>query len=239
MIIVSLFLPWWTFIFISTVGSAFASLWLFGGFSVGSIAGYGVTFAGLTSEFLVAAVPVILGGALGIVSTRDRRFSLAGGALGLIGALIFLVRLDSILGGAYPGNIFFGVQSAAGASLFWFLSFGFWMAIASSIIMLVAKPTVPGVKAPPVEPAAAPPAEGAPPGILAAKVQYCPNCGAPLEPGARFCIRCGKSVGKGRIRKKRKMVKKKRVRKKRVKKKRAVKRKRIKKKRRRKAKTRR
>lgn len=243
MIIVSLFLPWWTLFFISTAGFAFMGFWLFGGFLSGNVPGLGAQ-GGLTSEFAVAAVLVILSGALGIMSTRDRRFSLAGGALGLLGALAYLVKLKDVptLGG---GSVFFGAESAAGASAFWFLSFGFWIAIASSIIMLFAKPAIRGAPVrelgPPAELAAAPPAEGAPPEALAAEVQYCPNCGAPLEPGAKFCIRCGKSMGRKRIKKKRagkkrikkrRKIKRKRVGKKRVKKKR-VGRKRVKKKRKR------
>ena len=226
MMIVSIFLPWWTLFFISGAGFAFMGFWLFGGLVSGSAPGL-ATQGGLTSEFAVAAVLVILSGALGIMSTRDRRFSLAGGALGLIGALVFLLKLSDFSGGLVTGSVFFGAQSAAGDSAFWFLSFGFWLAIASSIIMLLAKPTIPEVRAPPAVPAAAPPpAERAPPEVPAAKVQYCSNCGAPLEPGAKFCTSCGTSIGK----RKRKKVKKKRVVRKRIKKRRAAKRKRPKRK---------
>jgi len=223
MIIVSLFLPWWTFFLISGAGSAFAGVWLFGGW----IYGGGLSIGGFTSELAVAAALVIVSGALGIISTRDRKFSLVGGALGLLGALVFLLKLSDVSGGLAIGSVFFGAQSAAGDSAFWFLSFGFWLAIASSIIMLLAKPTIPEVRAPPAVPAAAPPpAERAPPEVPAAKVQYCSNCGAPLEPGAKFCTSCGTSIGK----RKRKKVKKKRVVRKRIKKRRAAKRKRPKRK---------
>jgi len=206
MMIVSIFLPWWTF-FASFGGFAFAGIWLFGALVSGSALGYGITQGAFVSDFWVAAIFVILSGALGIVSTRDRKFSLAGGALGLTGALVFLITLGDLSGGM-PGSIFFGAESGFGVSAFWFLSIGFWLAIISSIIMLVASPTireqpVREISKPSEEPAPVPAAEIAPTGTPAMGIQYCSNCGAQLEPGAKFCSECGRSVGKKRIKRKR------------------------------------
>ena len=134
--IVSIFLPWWT-LFISTSGYAFAGIWLFAALAQGNILGFGITQGALVSEFFVAIVLVILSGVLGIASTSNRKFSLAGGALGLFGALVFLVTLRNVSGGM-PGSVFFGAESALGNPAFWFLSIGFWLAIISSLIMLMA-----------------------------------------------------------------------------------------------------
>jgi uncharacterized membrane protein len=66
--------------------------------------------------------------------------SQAGGALGLVGAFIFLARLGSVPTGL-TGNLFFGGMSILGLKELWFLSIGFWLAIVGSIIMLIASPT--------------------------------------------------------------------------------------------------
>jgi predicted nucleic acid-binding Zn ribbon protein len=215
--IASIFLPWWNFVLTSTVGSAFAGVWLLGTLASGSALGYGITQGALASDFWVAAIFVILSGALGILSTRNRKFSFAGGALGLFGALVFLLRLGNF-SGYMPGNILFGTVSGVGTSAFWFLSIGFWLAIISSIIMLMASPTireqpVREISKPPEEPAPVPAAEIAPTVTPAMGIQHCSNCGARLESGTKFCSECGMSVGKKRI--KRKRVSKKRIKRKR------------------------
>jgi hypothetical protein len=215
--IVSIFLPWWT-MFISALGGfAFGGIWLFGAVASGSALGIGIAQGAFISDFLVAAFLVILSGVLGIVSTRDRKFSLAGGALGLLGALVFLIRLGSFPNGM-TGSVFFGAESVSGISAFWFLSIGFWLAIIGSIIMLMASPTirtqpVREISKTPEEPAPVPAAEIAPTVTPAMGIQYCSNCGARLEPKTKFCSECGTSVGEKRI--KRKRVSKKRIKRKR------------------------
>jgi predicted nucleic acid-binding Zn ribbon protein len=205
--IVSIFLPWWT-MYVSGFGvSAFASIWLFGTLVSGSALGYGITQGALVSDFWVAAIFVILSGALGIVSTRDRKFSLAGGALGLFGALVFLITLGNLSTGV-PRSIFFGVENGFGMSAFWFLSIGFWLAIIGSIIMLVASPTtheqpIREMSKPFEEPALVHKAEIARTEKPRMEVRYCSNCGAQLEPEAKFCSECGSVIGKDSAKRKR------------------------------------
>jgi hypothetical protein len=139
-ILVSIFLPWWNMFFSGLGMSAFAGIWLFGTMASGSGLGVGITQGAFVSEFVASIIFLILSGAFGIASTTDRKFSLAGGALGLFGALVFLIRVGDISTGT-AGSVFFGSESALGISAFWFLSIGFWLAIIGSIIMLVASPT--------------------------------------------------------------------------------------------------
>jgi ribosomal protein L40E len=201
--LVSIFLPWWTG-FVSGFGaSTFAGIWLFGTVASGSSLGVGITQGAFTSEFVVAIIFVVLSGALGIASSTDRKFSLAGGALGLFGALVFLLRLGDISTGM-PGSVFFGAESVLGISSIWFLSIGFWLAIASSIIMLLASPTIheePVIEKskPSEEPAPLPAALIPPPETLGMDINYCSNCGTRLEPGAKFCRECGMSTSKDMI----------------------------------------
>jgi len=214
--LVSIFLPWWNMFFSGLGMSAFASIWLFGTMASGSGLGVGITQGAFVSEFVVSIIFVILSGAFGIASTTDRKFSLAGGALGLFGALLFLVRLGDISTGT-SGSVFFGAESVLGVSAFWFLSIGFWLAIISSILMLVASLTVheepvSEMSRVPEEVSPAPEAEMAPPETSTMEINYCSNCGTRLEPGTKFCSECGKSVSKNVIKKR---TGKKRVRRKR------------------------
>jgi len=140
--LVSIFLPWWTGFVSGFGGPSFAGIWLFGTVASGNALGIGITQGAFISEFVIAIIFVILSGALGIASATNRKFSLAGGASGLFGALVFLVRLGDISKGM-PGNVFFGAESALGVSSIWFLSIGFWLAIISSLVMIVASLTLP------------------------------------------------------------------------------------------------
>jgi len=218
-LLVSIFLPWWNMIFSGMGMSAFAGIWLFGTVASGSGYGIGITQGAFVSEFVVSIIFLILSGAFGIASKTDRKLSLAGGALGLFGALVFLIRLGDISTGT-TGSVFFGSESALGISAFWFLSIGFWLSIIGSIIMLVASPTiheepVREISRPSEEPAPLPAALIPPPETPAREINYCSHCGARLEPGVKFCSECGRSVEENII--------KERTRKKRVKRKRKAK----------------
>jgi hypothetical protein len=191
--IISIFLPWWNMIFSGLGISAFGGIWLFGTVASDSGSGIGITRGEFVSDFVVAII-IILSGALGIASKTDRKLSLAGGALGLFGALVFLIRLGDLSTGT-AGSVFFGLESILGVSVFWFLSIGFWLAIIGSIIMLVATPTN-HEKPTRVLSRPLPEAEMATPKTLTTEGNYCSECGARIEPRSKFCIECGKSVKK-------------------------------------------
>jgi hypothetical protein len=145
---ISLALPWWTMTAFGTSGVSFS-----GGVSIYP---YLATAAaeGLSLEVTIdiwygwaALVLVVMGGLLGIVGSlvRSTRLILvAGGLLALLSIAIFAVGLQSELSksplvSGWPVVALFSSDSRFMGYLNYtaYLSFGFWLALVSAIIMLV------------------------------------------------------------------------------------------------------
>lgn len=145
---ISLVLPWWTLRLSVSIVSFDMSLYPYQFTAVG----VPVT-AGVPWYCWVALALIVVGGVLGIVGsiTRyGRRLVAAGGALSLLSIIVFAVALQldlmqgaselAILGvtglGIFSsGTITFMSQSFSYST---FLSFGFWLALVSAIVLFVA-----------------------------------------------------------------------------------------------------
>jgi hypothetical protein len=147
---ISLVLPWWSI----TLGSAFA------GPNYGSLSIYpyqatasGMGYSSGVSVNLwygwAALVLVVVGGTLGIAGSlfaKGRIVILVGGLLAMLSIVIFAVGLQGELSQQYTGgfpqvNLFSqGVYGYGLGSITYnaYLSYGFWIAVISAIIMIAA-----------------------------------------------------------------------------------------------------
>jgi hypothetical protein len=159
---VSLALPWWAMSMSATVGGTSYSVDV-------SVYPYQATATALgVSQSVaisiwygwVALVLVIIGGVLGIVGSvtaLGKKLLIGGGALALLAIIIFAAGLQnelsatSVISNAPVVGLFSGGSyNFLGTSMNYstYLSFGFWIALVSAIIMFAAIKTQPGEKAP-------------------------------------------------------------------------------------------
>jgi hypothetical protein len=99
----------------------------------------------------IALALMIIAGLLGIVSSVTafgKKLLVGGGVLALLSIIIFAAGLQMDLSSASGGTV--GLFSAPDGSAY--LSYGFWLALVSAIIMFVAIKTQPVEKAPAPQP---------------------------------------------------------------------------------------
>jgi hypothetical protein len=136
---ISLALPWWTASYSISylgVGTTFTSNWYL--YNAGT---YG-TGMNLWYDW-VALLLVVLAGILGLAGSimqNGKKILIGGGLLGVLAIIIFPVGLQNDLStNKAPYGLFSNTSvSALGYSYSTYLSFGFWLALVSAIIMLIA-----------------------------------------------------------------------------------------------------
>jgi hypothetical protein len=159
---VSLVLPWWTLSMSTTLAGTSYSVDV-------SVYPYQATATALgVSQSVaisiwygwVALALIIIGGVLGIagsVTALGKKLLIGGGALALLAIIIFAAGLQNelsataVISGAPVAGLFSsGSYNFFGTSMDYstYLSFGFWIALVSAIIMFAAIKTQPVEKAP-------------------------------------------------------------------------------------------
>jgi hypothetical protein len=133
---VSIALPWWTV----SVSGATGDWYLY------NAGDYG---AGLDLWYnWVALLLIILGGVIGLVGTimpNGKKMLIGGGLLALLSIIIFAAGLQMDLSSHTSTFGIFSSGTIYGISFSTYLSYGFWLALVATVIMLVAmrypKPT--------------------------------------------------------------------------------------------------
>ena len=163
---ISLVLPWWSMtLSASALGMSYsASVSIYPYQATTSIMGFSSTVSVNLWYGWAALALIIVGGILSIVGsllTKGRIVILVGGLLALLSIVIFAVglqtELSQPLATGFPQAGLFSSGSFNGiASYVTYLSFGFWIALVSTIIILVASARK-TVQAPPSMPIPASP----------------------------------------------------------------------------------
>lgn len=145
---ISLVLPWWAMtLSASALGFSYsATVSIYPYQATASTMGFSSTVSVNLWYGWAALALIIVGGILGIAGslvTKGRIVILVGGLLALLSIIIFAVGLQSELsqplGFGLPQASLFSSGTYAGlANYVAYLSFGFWIALVSAIIMLVA-----------------------------------------------------------------------------------------------------
>lgn len=166
--LIGLVLPWWTMTFSVSAGinvSYSASIYLY----QTTASGVGVSVTGEMNLWYgwVAFALLVLGALFGIaggIIPKARMILAIGGVLALLSVIIFAVGLQNDLSStpALSGVGLFSSGSFSGFgtsySYMTYLSFGFWLALVGSIIMVAASfkklKTIPPAEAPPPPPPA-------------------------------------------------------------------------------------
>jgi len=212
--LISLVLPWWTMAITWTISvgeyrvtaSEEVVVYLYkailGSPSLSISADINLWFGALVIALMLAA------GILGIVGSlfrmRSITFMASGGALALLSAVFFafnmymeLQRPTTLVGGVPRVGLFsIGTFGLANTHIYIaYLSFGFWLALATGFMMLIA--TIWPHQYSSVSERT--PAEGAPLSLRSQRQpatphNYCTACGAALNEEAVFCSKCGKAV---------------------------------------------
>lgn len=148
-------LPWWA-ISLSIMGTPFSdTMYLY---QTGDF-GYVLSLWYVWAAFAL----VILGGLLGLAGSivpKGKMLLIGGGVLALLSIIIFAVGLQTDLSSSgAPFGLFSSSSSGTGyiTSYSTYLSFGFWLALVSFIVMLVASfrklpQTIPSTPPPPPQP---------------------------------------------------------------------------------------
>jgi hypothetical protein len=155
-LLMSLFIPWWVLVYVPpgqgwslSIGRhLFHGIWSFpweevmefefG--SVGLVMYYGVQFYFIPYVIFVCA-SILVAGLCGL-SSKDRTRTL-GGLLGMVGIVSYSIIIlpESVLfySARVMGNPFFGIYPPVQADYYyiWFLSFGLYLALAGSIMLLL------------------------------------------------------------------------------------------------------
>jgi len=154
-LLMSLFIPWWVLVYVPGQGQnlligrhLFHGIWSFpweevmefefG--SVGLVMYYGVQFYLIPYVIFVCA-SILVAGLCGL-SSKDRTRTL-GGLLGMVGivsySIIILPESFLFYSARVMGNPFFGIYPPVQADYYyiWFLSFGLYLALAGSIMLLL------------------------------------------------------------------------------------------------------
>jgi hypothetical protein len=145
---ISLVLPWWSMaLSASALGMSYsASVSIYPYQATASTMGFSSTVSVNLWYGWAALALIIVGGILGIAGsllTKGRIVILVGGLLALLSIVIFALGLQSELSqplaSGFPQASLFSSGSYNGlASYVTYLSFGFWIALVSAIIILVA-----------------------------------------------------------------------------------------------------
>lgn len=134
---ISLALPWWTV-------TATVSYFGYGSTSTGNWYLYNAGSYGVGMNLWydwVAILFVILAGILGLAGSivqNGKKILIGGGLLAVLAIIVFPLGLQMDLSSNNSPIGIFSSTSASGYSYSTYLSFGFWLALVSAIIMLVA-----------------------------------------------------------------------------------------------------
>jgi hypothetical protein len=159
---ISLVLPWWTIAMSIGAGMVFSETYSIYPYQVTASAD-GVSMAVTVDIWYggAALALVILGGFLGVMGSLVRTTRLilvVGGIFALLSVIVFAAGLQSELSNStfmsgWPSIALFSSGTMAvgylGYSYTAYLSFGFWLALASAIIMLIASSRKPKTSPPP------------------------------------------------------------------------------------------
>jgi hypothetical protein len=135
---ISLALPWWTMSFSMSSMSMSLQVYPFQATTEGVTATLNLWYGWVALTF------VVIGGLLGIIGSlieKGKLPLLGGGILALLSIIVFAAGLQMDISGALSGFTSIGLFSSGsylGASYSTYLSYGFWLALVSAIIMLVA-----------------------------------------------------------------------------------------------------
>lgn len=158
---ISLALPWWTTTRSTTFGMLSSLSFSIYPYQVTASAG-GQSLAVTVDIWYggTALTLLVLGGFLGIIGSlvrTTRMVLVAGGLLALLSILIFAAGLQNELWNLtfmqdWPAMDLFSNINMGGFNYTAFLSYGYWLGLASAVIMLIASLRKPKPSAPPIHP---------------------------------------------------------------------------------------